>query len=525
MPNKSNYKRNNGKRNTKSKKSDYDEEVKKSDPKKSSYNDASWYAQSPQLLKDAASISFNTALGNKIDLTEGTPYPGIRHTNNGLDSIPGVMAFNVICGPGVSKDNSSAVNIAARNIYSFVRHKNSGHANYDSPDLMMYLLAMDSVYAMFNDLKRAYGVLATYSAYNRYMPSAVLAAMGYDFDDLITKMPQMRYYLNAIANKINTLCVPSTMSYMIRHSWMFSNVYLDSNDPKGQMYVFRMAGHHAFDEIGSIPAKLSYIEHELFETLEDRMAHLDSALSNIIESEDFNIMSGDILKAYGESGLFRVLGVDENYTVLPVFNPEVLSQIENITIFPGEAFTLDITQDPNYNTILWDPMFGANKYGYDLARILNVHDGATDPANVMVATRLMYGLRDIAYDNGGHWMSFRVHDCGSEIISGASIYYFGCNIPNTSTWGIQHIDFDMVVQFETTVSATAQYKIVTMLSQFNYHPLVYIMEIPGDVLSVTKENAKVSGFMFGVDHYTIADNATLGRMHQTAILSEFGITG
>ena len=101
-------------------------------------NDPAYYALNSQLLVDAASHAFSDATGTKIPWStkgynEHLIVPDIA-------SIPGVMSFRIAPTVGISTDQSSAVNVAARNIYSYVRHANSGHSNYDAPDLMMYLL-------------------------------------------------------------------------------------------------------------------------------------------------------------------------------------------------------------------------------------------------------------------------------------------------------------------------------------------------------------------------------------------------
>lgn len=96
----------------------------------------------PQLVKDVASLSFRTPLGSPSGLPS-------RSNPVGRDrrSIPGIMNLYFVPTIGSSTaGESSAINIAAKNIYSFVRHENSGRINYDAPDLMLYLLALDSAF-------------------------------------------------------------------------------------------------------------------------------------------------------------------------------------------------------------------------------------------------------------------------------------------------------------------------------------------------------------------------------------------
>lgn len=119
----------------------------KSDQK---FNDPSWYYNSEQILRDVASFSFMKPLGyplryqNQVGPTAGS---NTVMMNGFSGFVPGVLSVQVGLTPGISTDSQSPLNLAATNIYSFVRHKNSGSRNYDSPDLMLYLLAMDSLFS------------------------------------------------------------------------------------------------------------------------------------------------------------------------------------------------------------------------------------------------------------------------------------------------------------------------------------------------------------------------------------------
>lgn len=484
------------------------------------FNDPSWYAASAELLRDSASLSYNNAIGVKMDLGING-YLGNPSNCPGLKSSPGIMAFKVVPGPGISKDNSSAVNVAARNIYSFVRHQNSGHANYDSPDLMLYLLAMDEIYAFYNNLKRVYGVMSSYSIKNRYMPAALVTAMGFDYDDLIHHLPELRYYINMLCNKINTLCVPSTMTYMIRHSWLFSNVYADSDDPKAQLYVFRQGGYRTYEEkelpavlkMNVLPSRIKY---------DDIRAAGDNMLSKIIESEDMNIMSGDILKAYGEGNLFRVVPVEDNYSVTPVYNEEVLMQIENMTILPSVSVNTDISYDVDTNTIIYNPEIHSNSVGWATNRIINMHKSEVTPSDTMVATRLMVQPEKevISEENPGE-CSFYLTGMGSEFVIGARIYYY--DETDTNDWELKSLDFQSVIYYEPDDYNPTDLSTITMIEKFDWHPCIWLIFHSGQMGRLNFHNTDLVGYSFDLENYTIVDHLTLTKMHDTAILSEFGI--
>lgn len=484
------------------------------------YNDPSWYAASAELLRDSASLSYNNAIGVKMDLgVDG--YLGNPSKCPGLKSSPGIMSFNIVTGPGLSTDNSSAVNVAARNVYSYVRHQNSGHSNYDSPDLMMYLLAMDEIYAYYNNLKRVYGVLSTYSIKNRYMPAAIVQSLGFDYDDLLHHLPELRYYINVLCNKINTLCVPSTMSYMIRHSWLFSNIYADSDDPKAQLYVFRQFIYRTYEEM-ELPARLDahYIP---WNCNFDKIRSIgDEMLAKVIESEDMNIMSGDILKAYGEGNLFRVTPIDEDYTVAPVYNEEVLMQIENMTILPRLSMDANITYNPDTNAIIYNPTFSSSSVGWATNRIINMHKSEVQPSDTMVATRLMVqpNKEVISGDEPGK-CTFTLTSMGSEFVFGAGMVYFDTDDDNK--WVIKFTNFDSIIYYEPDNYNPTDLSTVTMIEKFDWHPCIWLMFHSGQAGRLNFAETDLVGYSFDLDNYTIIDHLTLTKMHDTAILSEFGI--
>lgn len=385
-------------------------------------NDPKWYALNEQLLKDAASFPYAWPLGNKLNFGQYT-----THINRG--SLPGVMTMHWIPTIGYSEDPTSAVNVASINTYTKVRHDNSGHANYDHADYMLYLLAMDSVYAMHAWMRRAYGVALTYSNVNRYYPRAVIQSMGIDFADLQSNLANFRAYINQYAVKASALAVPAKMSYMTKHYWMSEGLYYDSMQDKAQTYLFNPLYFYQFqlstDEVPvgklvpkplfgtrlmngfNIPKTAGEAMYQNNLKVADIIKYADELLAPIIADEDFGIMSGDTLKSFGVGGCYTLPFTEETYTVLPSYVPEVLDQIQNATFIgmPNLA-SAEITQDVsssigsnNLGTLISKPTFthpwtgapegaelpGQNAFICD--RFLTFTHGDIQPANTMEASR------------------------------------------------------------------------------------------------------------------------------------------
>lgn len=386
------------------------------DAKGSTSNDPSWYAQDATLMNNAANLPYSFALGSRI--------PSELHITE--ESIPGIMALKLTPSIGNTNSGVSPINVAANNIYSFVRHMNSGASNYDAPDLMIYLLAMDSCYSFYSYLTRIYGVMRTYSPLNYYYPQGYIQAMGVDFEDIQGRLPELLYYINMYSAKLSTLRIPNTMPYLSRHMWMYSGIYKDEEGDKAQSLLYVPDGFFKYNESlvdTTNLGNLTYKQLKAKNTLDDLMAFGDELLDVNRASEDHNIMSGDIAKAYGNN-VFTVPAISADYTVIPTYDQEVLDQMHNATVLTGFE-NKGVVQNPTTgvltNKITAPTNLGewADKDGVvNNKRILNMHTMDPTSSNTMVATRLMAGV--MKQTNG----EYLVTTSGSEVVIGMSIYSY-----------------------------------------------------------------------------------------------------
>lgn len=419
-------------------------------------NDPSWYALNPQLLKDAASFPYAWPLGNKLNL-------GYRASYINQGSLPGIMVMNWVPTIGYSSDGTSPVNVASINTYTKVRHDNSGHANYDHADYMMYLLAMDSVYAFHSWMRRVYGVALTYSNTNRYFPRAVVEAMGVDFNDLQKNLADFRQYINTYAIKASALAVPAKMSIMTKHYWMSEGLYYDSQQDKPQTYLFNPIGFYKFalsegetphgtlvfepmfNQVTDVPdlgPKRSMVVGALLDPkwkLADIVEYGDKLLAPIISDEDFGIMSGDTLKSFGVGGCYTLPITEETYTVVPSYSPEVLDQIQNAT-FIGmpvpKSLTIDQDVAVGAGWILADPKFdhpwvkalsGSELPGQNaflINRFLTFEHGDITPEQTMEASRWTNISTEVTPEGT---REYRVPTMGTEVMCVGNIGYFHLN--------------------------------------------------------------------------------------------------
>lgn len=493
-------------------------------PSKDKANDPSWYTKVGQLTHDVATISFNNPVGVPISLaSESTGLNTLK-----FHGVPGIMSIYTGTSAGISpktNSGSTAVNIAAQNLYSDLRYWNSGHANYDPADLMIYILAMDSIYSYWAFMVRIYGVARIFAHTNRYIGDALLKAMRVDPTDIRANLSNFRAYINSYALKASTFATPSTMSLFQRHVWMYSTIFKDEDVQKAQMYMYNPAYLWKFalntDQSGMLGTKditctmdPSYGSiYPWSDTYLRKVSNLiatgNDLLDAIYRDEDAGIISGDIIKAYGVDKLWKLTEIAPEYATLPVFSEEVLTQIHNTRFFGGVAWIdstlpgavdipcLNLTQDPSINkgTLIFEPISARNLSNcYDAILDTWKEDPSAD--DVIVATRNML------YANKLDDRKYAIVSAGSELPLFTEVYYFDMNNNLTRATMYQTDSWWFNGGTEKAV-----------LTKFNEYPHFICDDGNVNLVDVIGE----------LSNYTILGGNEIMKMNESAILSEFAV--
>lgn len=434
-------------------------------------NDPAWYGKNPQLIKDSASLPFSQRLGalnNMSPLTPSTGTPLVRTTiSENVSTFPGVMRFRwspSFGSPGHATA-SDPVNTAAKNIYSFVRHANSGRTNYEATDLMMTILATSSVFSVLAMGIRAYGLIRLYDQRNMYMPDTLVKAAGFNPVQLRSDLANFRYQLNNLIAKASVLWVPSNLSIIARQYWMNTNVYLDGQSPKAQFYLYKQAYAYQYSPKTSTTGTALIpitIADDL--TVGQYTTLVNSMLDALIEDEDAGIEMGDMLKAYGKENLYSMSMIDENYMTPITMSDEVMMQFHNLRtlpITPGQ-----ITQ---INGVISEPAFSYTPsqlvhLQQVTGELIDVKGNMTDPDHVIVATRMRPIIDGITFAPAETTFTVR---CGTEIPVSIDIYritstgdvamdpiqtYYPDNEGTTIRFLSHHANFDWAPLLYTTTN-------------------------------------------------------------------------
>lgn len=553
-------------------------------------NDAAWYADNPELVKAYASFPFGQPLGTGRGLVTTGLSPSGNVFTLGDASFPGTMAIYLAPTVGVATSENSAVNLAARNLYSYVRHANSGHSNYESPDLMMYVVAVTQMYSYLHFLKRAYRLLSVYNVENRFYPRALIKQMGLDFEDLISHYADFYGFINLYQSKISSLTLPAGLTYLSRQCFIYDGLYLDTESSKAQTYFYTPAGFYQFTE-GSASGEPGSLVMKRFVDVSAITGNQNTgmtllqligfgyALANpVLGSEDMGIMSGDILKAYGFAGLYHEPVLQQTEVAVPVFNKEVLSQIQNATIFRNWLpNSLDVTQTTAINTgflvskpqleVLAGYVNAGTEEGSGgvwtlqnfvsqitapfSAKALTFDHNDVKPEEVLVASRLAVMGDVITVNEIGNpehvVCSITPTAVGSEVAVGATIsYYTTAQLDQQGDTGLRFSGIHTIqCRTENAIGLTpsggtignyihvanvagylnAVFAQFERLSQFDWAPAVYPFGLfyNPNVTKFAGAFTSMTGYFQDVAYWSKLFIENYDNMHEVAILSEFSV--
>ncbi len=508
-------------------------------------NDPEWYATDPALLRDAASIPFSWASGTPITVGGfGGNEVATWNFSDAKYALPGIQVELLKPSVGLALDPTAPINIAANATYAFVVHANSRNTSYNAPDLMQYIMAMSQVYAFISFCQRAYGVATLYAQGNRYLPDSLLKVMSIDPDDVREHLADFRYGINLLINKAASFAVPATMPFFSRQAMLYSNIYTGGTSVKDQLYLYTPDSFWRFNTDSDSAGMLEDVVWDTWSrdyspvlyTVDKILEFGTALLDPLISSEDMNVMSGDILKAYGPENIIKLVALDTIYPITPVFNPMVLEQMKNATVVGNfkqgsnnviqnkitkgwlESTPSISAESTDANTATFElhnlPFYSENK-------ILTTAIAEPTPEVVMENTRLMIGLFDIVEEAEAGTARGRMI-CGSEIVVGCAYlsreisangtmkdYSFSKSYINTRSIGsgVQPGGFDIYLNS------------LAILSNFKYHPAFIETSYTNSAGTITFGANYPGAKYFDVDNYAVLDNDTISKLHETALMS------
>lgn len=529
-------------------------------------NDPEWYNADPALLLDSASFPYAYPLGDVVNLNFGESGGSFNMAEANYHAISGLCTLRIKPTYGRSRDMKDALNVCANAFYTHVRYVNSGRKNYDASDLMLYALFWADVYSAIFWAQRLYAIAFTYSQRNKYLGRALLKANGVDADDFYNNLANFRYRLNSYINKVSSFVVPANINIFKRRAFMYTGLYLENRDNniKDQLYMFVPDGFYKFaldaDGKGMLEYNQLYVESQGLYTTTDVIDILEGLLSNIMGDEDFGLMSGDILKAYG-TNIIGLSSMAEEQYIMPMHDPFVLSQFKNASICNWEMMcygsrkikvresaddthfttTGDLCQDMhgklkcteavNVNTSGDYPKQQFSRY-LNSNKLISVENPTPGPADSIEASRLIVSEKaftktQAAEEKYGYTVGQALHVLvtGSEFVVQANNYHFDTATEDL-VWFRQRGNIIGVPSGSASFndingSGTLAEQTLCAL-QFKYAPLLIAWR--GSVSSGTIKITDIYP-LSNIDNYTLVSHDEISKMHECALLSLFFVPG
>lgn len=515
-------------------------------------NDISWYTKYPILLETTAKFPYPYRVGDEVDF--GTPNFQINHTSA---TIPGVMVLNWAPTIGLSRNPTDPASMVGKQMYDAVRKAFSGSIDADPPDYVTYMLCIDSLIASIAMLKRIYRIARAYTPDSRILPDLLLQALGFTGTDVRANMPTLLYKINEYVYRLNSFTVPAVMDYFNRHYWMNDNVYADAPSINSQLYAFKMHGIYTYSAEVAIPGGTSpgakYVKFPwdlgLPTTLQSIFTIIDAAFQAFLAWDDCYLISGYLSRAFEGVPRFTVAELlpDEKFT--PMYEPEVLTQIENshavglpsdlLSMQAGISHTLsynfDVGQIVETNSVYASPTIVMQTTGtisndirsmQFMKPVFSCRSEVPTVAENVIMSRLKAGVR--SYSHAGGQYSF-TYQCGSELPIKWEIYnqdMLGTNVqPYPYTQNLPAVvSVSGALTSEISDQVARYLYLMTGVregAQFDWNPIVVAVPFMVDTDDISV--SKVSGPMICTDvhNVTVITDEMLRKVHEVCLYSEF----
>lgn len=505
-------------------------------------NDVSWYARNPLLLRAAGSIPFPYRPGMTV------PWATMSGANAEQTwrqySIPGVMTFKWRPTVGYSATATDPASIVGKEMFAKVREKFSGSIDADAPDFVIYIMALDSVFSYIASLKRIYRILTAYTAENHYIPDTLLKAMGIPAASVVDlKEHRMQFYqiINELVYMTRKFNVPAVFDMFNRHYWMNDNVYMDDNTINSQFYVFYANTYYQYSlvDVGDVKAG-GLIEKSLSWPLTDVSEYLFTFGRNLIDalagSDDAYIISGYLMRAYEGNPVFGVDELTMDEKLVPLYEPEVLMQIENAMpiVFNNTTqtptITNSVTQDPSTNAVICTPRASVTINSPEFANqdwtfenFVTIRSDMPTVADVTIATRLKMGWSNLVVNPSTGATTFDII-CGSEILEDICITTIIKNSNDTPTSNNIISNHYSGINVINTANPVSDDELVSfaLMQSFDWHPTLGALIFRVQTSGAKKVNPVIMG---DVHNVTLLTNEQLKQLNRVCLYSEFNAYG
>lgn len=514
----------------------------------SSLNDISWYSRNPNLLAAAGSFPYPYRPGMQTPLTSIT-----GQTGSAQGVIPGILTINWVPSFGKSSAATDPASIAGKEFYGRVRSAFSGSLDADAPDYIMYVGALDSLFAYIGYLKRLYRTLTTYTPENYNLPDAVLRAMyirsPVDQNKLRSDKVKLWQGINELILKSRKFKCPAVMDLFNRHYWMSDHLYADAATPNSQFYLFNLMGVWKYTPLpeGTSTNNAAGLQMTLLPqfgtggiTVDDFVAFGNGLIEALDAWDDSYTISGYLGRAFEGTPSFTVAELLQDELLTAEFVPEVLSQIENSRCItpPGlggrelitPISTLQVRQSVLENAVLSNPKIELTLSDLEISNynafvnnvgvispMISIRSDAPSVADTVIASR----LQAVAQYN----LNATTKKLTIDIIAGTEIPVFMFyTVVGQITGNIYDLgNYQTVSNKSMNVTTVNSSAFMIGMGQFDWHPFCYVLLLFVNDSNKSFYNLAVNGDIHNPSFPSVGDMANLHKICLYSELNSFQI--
>lgn len=535
-------------------------------------NDPSWYDVVPGISQAAASIPFGYAFGSDLptsnrsiitalDGTDGWSTTAIEGESYSMPGICSLKLLPSLGGGGAGANKNKVLDLVSQNLYVNVRHATSGRKNYEDPDLFMTVVAIAELYSFIMYCQRLYAYAFMYSQKNWYLGRRMIEACGVNPDNVVENLATFRYNINRMVYVAQQYPVPANMSYFARKIFLYSGYYTESatGNIKDAVYQFIPAGFYKFAIINDVSGlDIEYTNYNNA-TVGDLLNTFDSLIANLLDNEDIGVISADVVKAFGNN-LFTLPAIPAELSIVPSYDPYVLSQFKNADIIPWDPkLHVSITGTSTGSEVIYNGQVSqknsnlinliatgktfttsdTDALGWDTIAAINITETSTklldvdadqpDYGYVMESTRLKVARNPSQFhskvtftdDDGNAAACWTSYFTGTEICVGVSIGYFNNGI--FSVYSPKNWVLEAVKVANSSAWWIIESTLLRCFPKFRFAPQLFIQEVEHNDDVIT--NYAVTAYMNNCENVTTLEFNTLTKIHEAALTSLLYIPG
>jgi len=406
-------------------------------------NDPNWYFTDAMVAEQASQLSFQQFAGSPAPVVgtfkmptimrfemNACPMPSFSANIQKYDeTIPAETNWGVQDASGFYEKDG--LNLASMKLYTLMSTFTGRTSTYGPQDIGLMILAIGSIAELIEHIRRAFGLALTYNPRNRVFPRTLINALGFDADDLFWKLADYRMRFNSEIIRINQIPLLDNIGYLRKCRDIYQKIYLD--EPSDMAQVYAMVPRTVWILNEDDPNTPSFLETKYITeyieplSMQTWLNELHDMITKVLESSTLNLVYADLINLNSKIGFptwqFDLLA--ENYVVLPEFNATFLLQVHNLDVVGDPLASAraglvnnipftdanDVKQDPNTNSIIYNPMF-PNQYSGAHAMVV---DMATDNPSLedrIEALRYKVAWSGLYYIEGsgstvGNWDVFK----------------------------------------------------------------------------------------------------------------------